>query len=146
MPDEVARVTDLRTSRISERIAAIDDFVEAGYEVHLNFSPVVVQEGWLEGWARLFDEIDAGIGEAAKRQLACEVILLTHNAELHEVNLGWHPRGEELIWRPDLQETKRSQSGQTNVRYRTGWKGHWVRQLTDLMAERLPYCRVRYAF
>jgi spore photoproduct lyase len=146
MPAEVARVTDLRTSRISERIAAIDDFVEAGYEVHLNFSPVIVQEGWLDGWARLFDEIDAGIGEAAKSQLACEVIMLTHNPSLHEVNLGWHPRGEELIWRPDLQQAKRSQSGQTNVRYRTGWKGRWVTQLTGLMAERLPYCRVRYAF
>ncbi len=50
------------------------------------------------------------------------MILLTHNADLHEVNLGWHPRGEDLIWRPDLQETKRSQSGQTNVRYRAAWK------------------------
>ena len=114
--------------------------------MHLNFSPVIVQEGWLDGWARLFDQIDAGIGEAAKRQLACEVIMLTHNPELHEVNLGWHPRGEELIWRPDIQEAKRSESGQANVRYRTGWKGRWVTQLTDLMAERLPYCRVRYAF
>jgi spore photoproduct lyase len=30
------------------------------------------------------------------------------------------PRGEELIWRPDIQEAKRSESGQANVRYRTG--------------------------
>jgi spore photoproduct lyase len=146
MPQDVSRVLDLRTSRVSERIAAIDDFVAAGYEVHLNFSPVVVQEGWLEEWGALFDEIDATIGDAAKRQLACEIILLTHNAGLHEVNLGWHPRGEDLIWRPDLQETKRSQSGQENVRYRTGWKGRWVHQLTDLLAEKMPYCTVRYAF
>ncbi len=27
MPDAVAKVTDLRTSRVAERIAAIDDFV-----------------------------------------------------------------------------------------------------------------------
>jgi spore photoproduct lyase len=146
MPEDVSRRLDLRTSKIAERIAAIDDFVAAGYEVHLNFSPVVVHEGWLDGWAALLDQIDAGTGEAAKRQLACEVILLTHNQDLHEVNLGWHPRGEELIWRPDLQEPKRSQSGQTNVRYRTGWKGRWVGQLTDLIAEKLPSCRVRYAF
>ncbi len=146
MPDDISRRLDLRTSRVSERIAAIDDFVAAGYEVHLNFSPVVVHEGWLEGWTALLDEIDSTIGAAAKSQLACEVIMLTHNAELHEVNLGWHPRGEELIWRPDLQQPKRSQSGQLNVRYRNGWKGRWVDQLTDLIAERMPYCRVRYAF
>jgi spore photoproduct lyase family protein len=146
MPHDVSRQLDLRTSPISERIAAIDDFVSAGYEVHLNLSPVVVREGWLEEYATLFDEVDATIGEAAKRQLAAEVIFLTHNEALHEVNLGWHPRGEELIWRPDLQQAKRSQSGQWNVRYRNGWKGRWVDQLTGLMAEKLPYCTVRYAF
>jgi spore photoproduct lyase family protein len=146
MPAELSKRLDLRTSRIAERIAAMDDFVEAGYEVHLNLSPVVVHEGWLEGWAELFEQLDDGIGEATKRQLAAEVIFLTHNEGLHEVNLGWHPRGEELLWRPDLQQAKRSESGQLNVRYRTGWKGQWVGRLTDLMAEKLPYCRVRYAF
>jgi spore photoproduct lyase len=94
----------------------------------------------------LLDQVDAGIGEAAGRQLACEIIFLTHNEALHEVNLGWHPRGEEQLWRPDIQEAKVSHSGQSNVRYRTGWKGRWVSQLTDLVAERLPYCRIRYAF
>jgi spore photoproduct lyase family protein len=146
MPHDVSRRLDLRTSRVSDRIAAIDDFVEAGYQVHLNFSPVVVHEGWLEQWSMLLDEIDGTIGPAARSQLACEVILLTHNQDLHEVNLGWHPRGEELIWRPDLQQAKRSQSGQLNVRYRNGWKGRWVSQLTDLIGEKMPYCRIRYAF
>src|SRR3712207_6852774 len=46
---------------------------------------------------------------AAKAQAAAEVILLTHNADLHEVNLGWHPQAEDLLWRPDLQQPKRSQ-------------------------------------
>ena len=39
MPDRVARLVDVRTDRIADRIAAIDDFVAAGYEVHVNFSP-----------------------------------------------------------------------------------------------------------
>jgi spore photoproduct lyase family protein len=146
MPDGVSRRLDIRTSRVAERIAAMDDFVAAGYEVHLNLSPVVVREGWLEEWAELFDQVNAGTNEATKRQLAAEVIFLTHNEALHEVNLGWHPQGEELLWRPDLQQAKRSQNGQWNVRYRTGWKGRWVAQLTDLMADKMPSCRVRYAF
>lgn len=146
MPEAMSRQVDLRTSRIHERIAAIDDFVEAGYEVHLNFSPVIVHEGWLEQWGELFDQIADGTSERARGQLAAEVIFLTHNEQLHEVNLGWHPRGEERLWRPDLQQRKRSESGQWNVRYRSGWKGAWVAQLVDLMAERLPSCRVRYAF
>ena len=145
MPHDVSRRLDLRTSRVSERIAAIDDFVEAGHELHLNFSPVVIHEGWVEQWSSLLDEIDDTIGVAAKQQLACEVILLTHNRGLHEVNLGWHPRGEQLIWRPDLQQPKRSQSGQLNVRYRSGWKGP-LGGPADRTDRREVACQVRYAF
>ncbi|MFF0378311.1 spore photoproduct lyase family protein [Actinoplanes missouriensis] len=146
MPPADAKVLDIRTSGIAERIAAIDDFVAAGYEVHVNFSPVVVRDGWLADWADLLDHLDAGIGAAAKQQLAAEIIFLTHNRGLHEVNLGWHPKAEDLLWRPDLQQVKRSQNGDLNVRYRTGEKGAYVRALTDLIAERTPYLRVRYAF
>ncbi|GIE31203.1 spore photoproduct lyase family protein [Actinoplanes italicus] len=146
MPPADAKVLDIRTSPVGERIAAIDDFVAAGYEVHVNFSPVVVRDGWLEDWADLLDQLDAGIGAAAKRQLAAEIIFLTHNRGLHEVNLGWHPRAEELIWRPELQQVKRSQNGDLNVRYRTGSKGGYVHALTGLIAQRTPYLRVRYAF
>ncbi|MFC3738750.1 spore photoproduct lyase family protein [Paractinoplanes deccanensis] len=146
MPQADAKLLDIRTTPVAERIAAIDDFVAAGYEVHVNFSPVVVRDGWLEAWSELFEQLDAGIGAAARRQLACEVIFLTHNRDLHEVNLGWHPKAEDALWRPDLQQPKRSQNGSWNVRYRTGSKGRYVQALTDLIAERIPYCRVRYAF
>ena len=146
MPADLSRRLDIRTSKIADRIAALDDFVAAGYEVHLNLSPVVVHEGWLDGWADLLDQVADSTNETTKRQLAAEIIFLTHNEGLHEVNLGWHPKGEELLWRPDLQQAKRSESGQWNVRYKTPWKGRWVTQLTDLLAEKLPDCRVRYAF
>lgn len=146
MPQDTARLVDVRTSPVADRIAAMDDFVEAGYEVHVNLSPVIVHEGWLEDWAALLEQVADGTSTRTRSQLAAEVVFLTHNEALHEVNLGWHPQGEELLWRPDLQEAKTSSSGQVNVRYRTGWKGRWVRQLTDLVAEKLPGCRVRYAF
>jgi len=146
MPADISKKVDIRTSKIADRIAAIDDFVAAGYEVHLNFSPVIVHEGWLEEWAELFRQIAEGTNDASKQQLACEIIFLTHNEALHEVNLGWHPQGEQLLWRPDLQQRKRSESGQWNVRYKTGYKGRYVEQLTTLLAETMPWCRVRYAF
>jgi spore photoproduct lyase len=120
--------------------------VAAGYEVHVNLSPVVVRDGWLDDWAALLDALGEGTGPAAKAQLAAEVIFLTHNEGLHEVNLGWHPKAEEVLWRPDLQERKRSQSGQWNVRYRVVEKGRHVAALTDLIARRAPYLRIRYAF
>ena len=146
MPQRDAKLLDIRTTPVAGRIAAIDDFVAAGYEVHVNFSPVVVRDGWLADWAELLDQLDAGTTAATKHQLAAEIIFLTHNEKLHEVNLGWHPSAEDVLWQPELQQLKRSQSGQWNVRYRTGHKGRYVAALTDLIAARAPYLRVRYAF
>lgn len=146
MPPRVARVLDVRTSPMRERIAAVSDFVAAGYEVHLNFSPVVIYEGWTADYTALLREVRDTLSEEARAQLAAEVIFLTHNAALHEVNLGWHPGAEELLWRPAWQETKRSQHGGENVRYRRGFKGKAVARFTELLARELPECRVRYAF
>ncbi|MGY1845364.1 spore photoproduct lyase family protein [Modestobacter sp. SYSU DS0875] len=146
MPDADSRLLDVRTSRVAERIAAVDDFVAAGYEVHLNLSPVVLREGWEADWTALLQQLDDGLSPAAKAQAAAEMIMLTHNEGLHEVNLGWHPRAEELLWRPELQEPKVSQNGQRNVRYRAGVKRAGVTRLQQLIGAHAPWLRVRYAF
>jgi spore photoproduct lyase family protein len=146
MPERDSKLLDIRTSTIGERIAAVDDFVAAGYEVHLNLSPVVLREGWQQDWGELLTRLDDELGDAAKAQAAAEVIMLTHNRDLHEVNLGWHPKAEDVLWRPDLQQAKRSQSGMWNVRYRNNHKREGVQALQDLIAERAPWLRVRYAF
>ena len=146
MPQAVATTLDVATSPVSERIAAVDDFVRAGYEVHLNFSPVVFYDGWRDDYRALFQEVDHVLSDEAKAQLACEVIFLTHNAALHEVNLRWHPKAEDLLWTPEWQEAKVSQNGQANVRYRRDMKRQMVAVFRRLLTEELPYCRVRYAF
>ena len=146
MPDSMARLVDVRTSPIRDRIAAINSFVEAGYEVHLNFSPVIFYEGWLEDYVELFRQVDDVLSDKAKEQLKCEVIFLTHNDRLHEVNMGWHPQAEEILWQPEIQEKKYSQTGGRNVRYKRGLKGQLVAQFTELLQQELPYCTIRYAF
>lgn len=146
MPAHTAKVTDIRTSPMAERIAAINDFVDAGFEVHLNFSPVILTPSWQADWTALLRELAEVLSPRATAQLACEIIFLTHNEQLHEVNLGWHPRGEELIWTPATQEPKVSQNGAVNVRYRHGLKAGAVETLRAMIARELPSCRVRYAF
>jgi spore photoproduct lyase family protein len=146
MPEADSKLPDVRTSPIAERIAAIDDFVDAGYEVHLNLSPVVLRDGWARDWAQLLTRLDDSLGAAFKQQAAAEIIMLTHNRELHEVNLGWHRKAEDLLWRPELQQGKRSQNGMWNVRYRNNLKRASLRRLQALIAAHTPWLRIRYAF
>jgi spore photoproduct lyase family protein len=146
MPERVAKVVDVRTSTISERIAAVDEFVRADYEVHLNFSPVIVYDGWEHDYRQLFAQIDAVLSPRAKEQLKAEIIFLTHNRDLHEVNMRWHPRAEDYLWTPETQQTKRSEGGMWNLRYKVAWKQKWLTRFQQMLSDRLPYCGVRYAF
>jgi spore photoproduct lyase len=92
MPPALAKLLDVRTSPVAERIAAIPELHRVGYEVHLNFSPVVLREGREADWGALFEELDDNLPAAVKDQLAAEIIMLTHNRQLHEINLALHRR------------------------------------------------------
>jgi spore photoproduct lyase len=96
MPQSIAKVVDIRTSKIVDRVGAINDFVEAGYEVNVNFAPIIYYEGWQADYAELMTMIDDTLSAKAKAQLQAEVIFLTHNDAMHEINMKWHPKGEEL--------------------------------------------------
>ncbi|MFE9852344.1 spore photoproduct lyase family protein [Streptomyces sp. NPDC005576] len=146
MPPDDARLLDIRTSPVTERIAAAADFLDAGYEVHFNLSPVVLRPGWQRDWADLFTHLDDVLPTRVKEQAAAEIIMLTHNQSLHEVNLGWHPRAEDVLWQPEAQETKRSQNGALNVRYEREVKRQALSRLQRLLEENAPWMRVRYAF
>jgi spore photoproduct lyase len=146
MPAHIAKTVDVRTSPMSERIAAINPFVEAGYEVHINVSPVILYEGWLEDYRNLFKQLDDTLTSKSKEQLKAEIIFLTHNEALHEVNLGWHPKAEDLLWKPEIQESKTSIMGGDNVRYKHGFKGKQVAALKEVLTQEMPYCEARYAF
>lgn len=146
MPQDDSRLLDIRTSPVARRIEAAADFVEAGYEVHFNLSPVVIRPGWEQAWAQLLQQMDDVLPRSVKEQAAAEVIMLTHNRDLHEVNMAWHPRAEDAIWRPEIQQAKRSENGSLNVRYRSTVKAEAVETVRGLVAAHTPWMPIRYAF
>ncbi|WP_026464587.1 spore photoproduct lyase family protein [Adhaeribacter aquaticus] len=146
MPATVSKLVDVRTDAIEKRIAAINDFYQAGYEVHLNFSPVIVYEGWQQDYRELFEKLNQEVHPQVKARMSCEVIFLTHNQWQHEANLAINPKAESLIWTPENQETKRSQFGGINVRYQYQLKAQLVQEFKALQQEIIPWCPIRYIF
>ncbi len=115
----------------------MNDFFAADYEVNINFGPIIYYDGWLEDYKKLFEQIDDTLTPEVKAQLQAEVIFLTHNEQLHEVNLQWHPKAEKLLWRPDLQEQKMSQAGGDNLRYKLLIKRDFVAAFCSLLRKEL---------
>jgi spore photoproduct lyase len=146
MPDIISKIFEPNTSSIKNRIEYINKAYNAGYEVHLNFSPVIYFKGWKKAYIELFNQIDSSSSKEVKDDLACEVIFLTHNEKLHYRNLDNNFKYEDILWYPALQEAKTSGFGGKNVRYEYKLKKHLVNEFKELINNHIPYCNVRYIF
>ena len=146
MPQRVARYVDIGTSPITERIESTNKLVEAGYEVHFSFAPIIVYDGekWKADWRELFLEIDDTLSEKAKRQLKCEAFFLTHSKDLHDVNMQWNARGEDFLWQPALQVPKKT--APDTLVYDYNFRRRELAAFEADLRKFLPYCPVRYSF
>lgn len=148
MPQEVSSVMEPGTTSIENRIKAINDFIEAGYEVHLNFSPVIYygHSSYKERYVKLFEQVNDLVKEYYKPFVHSEIIFLTHDKKLHEYNVSKKFKHEFLLWNPDLQEEKVTSYGGDALRYKSGFKAVLVKEFLELHQQCLPWNKVRYVF
>jgi len=148
MPENLRTILEPNTSDIFTRLRAVSDFLDAGYEVHLNFSPVIVYDEWLKDYEDLFGKVATYANRYAWDfdEVKAEVIFLTHNEAKHEYNLAHQLLGENLLWRPDIQESKVSNYGGNNIRYKHDLKAEYIKQFTELHDEIIPWNTIRYIF
>ena len=145
MPQNVSDKLEPNTSKIIDRIKAIDAFIDAGYDVHINFSPVLVYGDWLNDYKYLFQMVNDYVDY--KDVVKAEVIFLTHNENKHKYNLDNNiPGEEEYLWVPTIQEAKISQYGGKNIRYKYNLKNDFINSFTKLHDEIIPWNTIRYIF
>lgn len=144
MPQKMADIHEPNTSKIIDRIKAINAFIDAGYDVHVNFSPVILYKGWLEDYEDLFVMLDNYV--EYKDVVKAEVIFLTHNAKKHITNLSRLINSEDHLWVPQIQETKTSQYGGENIRYKRDIKSLCIKSFVDLHDQIIPWNTIRYIF
>ncbi len=74
MPQTYSNVLEPKMQKISSRIEDIDRLKDLGWQVHINYSPVVFQRRWIQEYDELFAEVKrvAGVNK-------CEVIVLTNH-------------------------------------------------------------------
>ena len=144
MPQHKSDLHEPKTSKILDRLKAIDRFIDAGYDVHVNYSPIIVYDGWLEDYKDLFNLVNTHVKN--KDIVLSECIFLTHNFKKHTVNISRHPETEVDLWVLKRQEVKTSQYGGENIRYKLGMKAEYIKQFKELHQSIIPWNKIRYIF
>ena len=146
MPQELSDILEPNTSKIIDRIKAVNEFYEAGYDVHLNFSPIIINPSSKELYTQLFKDIDKHIHRSIKKDVYAECIMLTHNEKMHEYNLVNDKEAEEILWQPDRQTKKISSYGSSNLRYKVELKQQYIQAFKQLHNKFLSWNTIRYIF
>lgn len=137
MPQKYADVLEPNTDSIADRIAMIPKLQEK-MEVHINFSPIIYEEGWLDEYRNLFETL-----MAAGINVPCECIFLTYN------NTSYQNASDDvnaLCWKPEIQESKDSQYAADNIRYKYQLKAKMIAEFKELYSEYFDPKNIRYIF
>ncbi|WP_346554164.1 spore photoproduct lyase family protein [Alkanindiges illinoisensis] len=147
MPETFRQILEPGTSSILERLDAVQLFIKAGWEVHLNYSPVIAYNQSSQQYEELFRLVDHKVPDQYKDRVKAEVIFLTHNEKMHLYNVQQgHEAIEQLLWQPQFQEIKQSGYGGEVLRYRYDIKAQMIRKFKQLHQAIIPWNTIRYIF
>lgn len=135
MPQVFSDILEPHTDKIDDRIAAIHT-LQKGFEVHINFSPIIYHKDWLAEYDKLFKKLD-GI------DFKSECIFLTYNENQYRRNSD---QVNEICWKPEIQELKNSEYADNNIRYKRDLKKEMVLQFQELYQNYFPTDTIRYIF
>ena len=142
LPEKMIKIMDKGTHSLDMRLSAMEKLYNAGYEVHVNFSPIIVYDGWRDDYRTLFRRVK----ELGVPDLKAECIFLTHENKKHLYNQVNYPEAEKYLWFPEAQEAKVSQYGGQAIRYHHRLKSVWSSKFRTILQEELPECTIRYLF
>lgn len=140
LPEKMVNIMDKGTHPLKIRLQAMKELSEF-YETHVNFSPIIVYNGWLEDYKELFQKVK----ELNINDLKAECIFLTHEHGKHLRNEINYPEAEKYLWTPDIQEDKISEYGGKNIRYKWKLKAQWIEEFKELLKQELNI-PIRYIF
>lgn len=146
MPQEFSTILEPKTSLIIDRIRAIEEFYDAGWDVHINFSPVIAYGRSSDLYKELFEQVNEIVPNRIKSEVLSEVIFLTHDVKMHNYNLINAPEAEKILWQPQYQEFKKSTYGGDVFRYNQNIKPKMINKFIELHDSIIPWNKIRYIF
>jgi spore photoproduct lyase len=117
MPQRFADVLEPKMQKTIDRINEINRLKNLGWEVHINYSPVVFSKGWEEAYDELFRMVKSIAGENK-----CEVIALTN----HPNQMAKASDEAKKLMKDSCEVKSKSGVMRYPLVYKKGWLDHWV--------------------
>lgn len=85
-PEEIIESIEIGTSRLMQRIKAINKLKDAGYKVGIIIAPVILIENWKGLYLNLIKTLAENLEESVKKDVFFEIIFMTYSYVHQKIN------------------------------------------------------------
>ncbi len=85
-PEQIINRVEFGTSRLKERVIAINKLKAAGYKVGILIAPVIFVENWKEEYENLIKYLKGNLSEEVQKDVFFEVIFMTYSYVHRKIN------------------------------------------------------------
>ena len=138
-PEFIINRVEFGTSRLDERIDAINKLKEAGYDVGILIAPVIMVENWKELYLELIKQLDSKLSKKVKQEAFFEIIFMTYSYVHTKINEEAFPKAINLY----NKEIMRG-GGKGKYRYKEEYKKDGEMFLVEKMNKYFPNNKIEY--
>lgn len=96
-PQEIINMVEFGTSRLSERINALNKLSDSGYKVGILIAPIILVKDWEKLYENLFFYLAENLNENAKKNVFFEMIFMTYSYVHRMINAEMFPNAIDLF-------------------------------------------------
>lgn len=138
-PQEIISHVELGTSRLDDRIDALNKLYTAGYDTGILVAPIIMVDGYREMYERLFATMAEKLLPGIKSSVALELIYMTYGTVTRNINEQAFPNAWPLYNKESMAFCGRSRYG-----YKKDTKEQASEFFRDRIKHYLPEATIAY--
>lgn len=138
-PEEIINRVEFGTSRLNERIKAINKLKEAGYKVGILIAPIILVDNWEELYEELIKRLSEELSEEIKNEAVFELIFMTYSYVHKMINKEAFPNAINLF-NPEIMTGR----GRGKYMYKKETREKGEEFLRKTMKKYLPNVEILY--
>ena len=95
-PEEIIKNVELGTSRLKNRIKAINKLAEADYDVGILIAPVILVDNWKNLYKELIQTLNSELSPKVKKNAFFEIIFMTYSFVHQKINEAAFPNAIQI--------------------------------------------------
>ena len=138
-PEEIINKVEFGTSRLKQRIIAINKLAEAGYKIGILIAPIILVENWKQLYTELIQRLSVELSEKVKKEAFFELIFMTYSYVHTKINEEAFPKAINLY-----DKEKMTGRGMGKYAYKQEIRKEAQKYIMEQMEKYFPNNKIEY--